>query len=300
VKNKTLAIIAGPTAVGKTVVTIELAKYFKTEIISCDSRQMYKELSVGTAVPGDEQLINVKHHFIHNISIHDYYNAYMFEVQALEVLEHLFIKKNIVLMTGGSGLYIDAVINGIDDLPTIEPEVRKNLLERLTKEGLASLRTELKSIDPGYYAKVDLKNPQRILKALEVSIMTGKPYSSLLTRKKKKRDFRIVLIGLNIDRNLLHTRINNRVDEMIDKGLIKEARDNYQYKGLNSLNTVGYRELFDHFDGKSSLEEAIELIKRNTRRYARRQISWFRRYKDIEWFDPNDIEEIKEFLGKSI
>ena len=294
--SHTLVIITGPTAVGKTEVAIKLAKMLETEIISCDSRQMYRELSIGTAVPTASQLKEVKHHFIHNISIHDYYNAYIFEEQSLKVLDELFKKHKVIIMTGGSGLYIDALMYGIDDLPTIDLELRDKLTVRLSEEGIESLRNELRICDPEYYQIVDLKNPKRILKALEIYYMTGKPYSSLLTREKRKRNFNIILIGLNIDRQVLHERINFRVDEMLKEGLIAEARKYYPHKHLNSLNTVGYKELFDHFNGKSSLEEAIELIKRDTRRYARRQLTWLRRYSNLKWFSLEQVDEIKEYI----
>ena len=292
-KKKKLIIIGGPTAVGKTQVSIELAKHYCTEILSCDSRQMYRELSIGTAVPDEKQLKEVKHHFIHSISIHDYYNAYMYEVQSLELLERMFLKYDIVLMTGGSGLYIDAVVNGIDDLPTIDQQIRSDLEHIYREEGIEGIRIRLRKIDPDYYNEADLKNPKRILKALEVYAMTGKPYSSLLKKEKKQRPFEIIMIGLNIDRHLLHERINRRVDSMVQNGLILEARECYGYKNLNSLNTVGYKELFDHFDGNSSLEESLEMIKRNTRRYARRQISWFKRYNNLHWVEPTDLDKIK-------
>ncbi len=289
---KKLVVIAGPTAVGKTNVSIELANILNTEIVSCDSRQMYKEMSIGTAVPSPGQLKKVKHHFIQNISIHDSYSAYKYEVDCINLLQKLFEKHPIVIMTGGSGLYIDAVINGIDDIPSIEAEVRKELENRLKTEGLESLRIELKRTDPKYYNNTDLKNPKRILKALEVFQMTGKPYSSFLTKNKKTRNFDIEIIGINRNRTELHQRINKRVDEMVQTGLINEAKQLYPLKKLNSLNTVGYKELFNHFDGETSLETAIELIKRNTRRYARRQITWFKRYNKIKWYEPDETEQI--------
>ena len=295
-----LIFIVGPTAVGKTALSVDLAELYKSEIISCDSRQIFKELSIGTAVPEKSILDRVKHHFIQTVSIHAYFNAYMYEVQALEIANDLFKSNKMVFMTGGSGLYVDAILNGIDDIPTIDPEVRNKLEERFRNEGLESLRLELKRKDPDYYAAVDLKNPKRILKALEVSVMTGKPYSGFLTKKKKERNFNNILIGLDLDRNELHLRINNRVDQMIQNGLLDEAKRFYEFKHINSLNTVGYKELFMHFDGQISLEEAVELIKRNTRRYARRQISWFKRYKDLIWFRPDNITEIEKYIEKSV
>jgi len=293
---KTLIAIIGPTGVGKTDLSIDIAQRLNTEIISCDSRQVYKELKIGTAVPTKSQLQKVKHHFIGTKSIYDYYNASMFEVEVLELLDTLFQSFDNVIMTGGSGLYINAVCNGIDDLPTIDHELRTELLERLKNEGVESLRMQLKMIDPDYYRQADTKNPKRILKALEVTLQTGKPYSSFLTNPKKDRNFRILKIGLQRDRDELYERINLRVDQMIKEGLVEEARSFYKEKHLNSLNTVGYRELFDYFDGSISLEKAIELIKRNSRHYAKRQISWFGRDNEIQWFHPDESEKIIEFI----
>ncbi|MCF8357812.1 MAG: tRNA (adenosine(37)-N6)-dimethylallyltransferase MiaA [Prolixibacteraceae bacterium] len=290
--TKNLILILGPTAIGKTRVSIQIAKHFNTEIISADSRQIYRELSIGTALPNAQQLHTVKHHLIHNHSIHEYYNAAHYEKEALEKIEHLFQKNDTVIMTGGSMLYIDVVCNGIDDLPDVDPEIRENLTKRFQNEGLENLRLELKKIDPAYYKTADLKNPKRILHALEIFYTTGKTYSSMLTRKKVNRDFNIVKIGLNTNRQFLHERINKRVDEMIENGLIKEARSVFPYCHLNSLNTVGYKELFLHFENKLTLNEAIERIKRNTRRYARRQITWFRKDKEITWFEPEEVKEI--------
>ncbi len=293
---KTLIAIIGPTGVGKTDLSIDIAQRLNTEIISCDSRQVYKELKIGTAVPTKSQLQKVKHHFIGTKSIYDYYNASMFEVEVLELLDTLFQSFDNVIMTGGSGLYINAVCNGIDDLPTIDHELRTELLERLKNEGVESLRMQLKMLDPDYYRQADTKNPKRILKALEVTLQTGKPYSSFLTNPKKDRNFRILKIGLQRDRDELYERINLRVDQMIKEGLVEEARSFYKEKHLNSLNTVGYRELFDYFDGSISLEKAIELIKRNSRHYAKRQISWFGRDNEIQWFHPDESEKIIEFI----
>lgn len=293
---KKLIVIIGPTGIGKTDLSIEIAQELNTEIISCDSRQIYKELKIGTAVPTNIQLNKVKHHFIGNKSIYDYYNASMFEVEVLELLDKLFLKNKTVIMTGGSGLYIDAVCKGIDDLPTIDQELRAELINRLNKEGIESLRMQLKILDPDYYKEADIRNPKRILKALEVTLQTGKPYSTFLTKSRRTRDFKIVKIGLQRNRNELYERINLRVDQMIDDGLIDEARIFYKDRLLNSLNTVGYKELFDYFDGSSTLEKAIELIKQNSRHYAKRQISWFGRDKEIAWFHPDRKNEILEFI----
>jgi tRNA dimethylallyltransferase len=277
---KKLIVIAGPTAVGKTDFAINLAQKLETEIISCDSRQIFKEIKIGTARPSDEELKKVKHHFIASHSIFDYYNASMYEVEALKLTEKLFSKYDNLILAGGSGLYINALLFGIDDLPTIDPNLRHELQIKFETEGIESIRLMLKSLDPAYYKKVDLKNHKRILKALEVSIQTGKPYSSFLTGQKKKRNFEYQIIVLNRDRQILHQRINQRVDIMIDNGLLEEAKSLFQYRYLSPLKTVGYRELFDYFDGKTDLKTAIDLIKRNTRRYARKQITWFKKYQN--------------------
>lgn len=297
---KTLIIILGPTSIGKTALSIQVAKHFNTEIISADSRQIYKELYIGTAIPNSQELHTVKHNLIQNHSIHDYYNASHFETEALKIIKKIFSKKDCIVMTGGSMLYIDVVCHGIDDLPSIDHEIRNNILERFKVEGIDSLRMELKKIDPEYYQIVDLKNHKRIMHALEIFYMTGNKYSSYRINKKKVRDFDILKIGLNTERERLHERINKRVDEMIKHGLIEEAKSVYPYKNLNSLNTVGYKELFDYFDNKILLDEAIELIKRNTRRYARRQLTWFNGDSEINWFNLNDVNEIIPFIEERI
>jgi len=291
-----LFVIVGPTGIGKTDLSIEVAKLLKTEIISSDSRQIYKEMRIGTAVPEKHQLEAVPHHFIGNISIHDYYNASMFEFEVLDKLKELFPNFGNVLMVGGSMMYVDAVCKGIDDLPTIEQDIRDSLWKRFNEEGLDGLRGDLKILDPEHYEKVDLKNHKRILKALEVCIQTGKPYSSFLTNSAKKRDFEIVKIGLERDREELYNRINLRVDQMISEGLEEEARGFFEHRELNSLNTVGYKELFDYFDGSIDRDLAIEHIKRDTRRYAKKQMAWFKRDKEINWFHPENKEEIFEFV----
>lgn len=295
---KTLIVIEGPTGVGKTDLSINLAKAFNTEIISCDSRQFFKELRIGTAVPEPEQLEAVKHHFIQNLSIQDYYNAAKFEVDALERLKEIFKYKDVCLMVGGSGLYIDAVCRGIDMIPDITPELRNELINRLNTEGIESLRFELKKLDPVYYEEVDLKNKQRVLRALEVCYTSGKPFSSFRTGDSKKRSFEIVKIALNRDRDELYERINKRVDMMLDEGLIDEAKSVYKYKGAVPLKTVGYRELFDYFEGITDKAEAVRLIKRNTRHYAKRQINWFSRDEKTAWYNPNQEEEILNYLNK--
>jgi len=298
--SKTLIILLGPTGVGKTDLSIELANNFQTEIISCDSRQIYREMRIGTAVPDKTTLESVPHHFIGSHSIHDYYNASKFEIEVLEKLDFLFHKMDIVLMTGGSMLYIDAICNGLDDLPEIDHELRKSLMNRLESEGIVSLINELKVLDPDYHSEVDLKNPKRILHSLEICLMTGIPYSTFRTNPSKKRHFNIIKIGINCDREILYRRINGRVDKMFEDGLEKEAFELYPYRHLNSLNTVGYRELFDYFDGKSTLEFAREKIKANSRKYARKQLTWFRRDQEINWFMPVMKDEIIAFIGHQL
>jgi tRNA dimethylallyltransferase len=298
--SKTLIIVLGPTAIGKSALSIQIAQHFNTEIISADSRQIYKELQIGTAVPSSQELHTVKHHLIQNHSIHDYYNASHFENEALEIINTIFSDKDKLVMVGGSMLYIDVACNGIDDLPTIDQEIRSKIIQRFEMNGLDSLRMELKKIDPEYYQLVDLKNHKRIMHALEIYYTTGRKYSSFRSNTKKKREFEIIKIGLNTARETVHSRINKRVDQMIDRGLIDEALSIYANKNLNSLNTVGYKELFDYFDNKLSKEEAIELIKRNTRRYARRQLTWFNKDKEINWFDINELDEIIPFIENKL
>lgn len=298
--QKHLIVLTGPTGIGKTKTGIQIAKNFKTEIVSADSRQIYKEMTIGTAVPDFEELNAVKHHFIQTHSIHEVYNASRYENEALDVIDSVLKTNNLVLLVGGSMLYIDAVCRGIDIMPDADAEIRKMLKDKLEKEGLESLRFQLKKIDPNYYNSVDLKNPNRIIHALEISIQTGKPYSSFRSNPNKTRSFSIIKIGLNCDRKKLHNRINYRVDQMIDAGLENEARNLHHLKHLNALNTVGYRELFAYFDGKTTLEKAIELIKRNSRRYARKQLTWFRSDNEINWFEPEQSNEIISFLKNQI
>lgn len=298
--NKYLIVLTGPTGIGKTSIGINIAKHFNTEIVSSDSRQIFKELTIGTAVPTKKEISTVKHHFIQTLSIKDDYNASKYENDALDIINSLFRKYNLVLLVGGSMMYIDAVCNGIDVMPDSDPEIRNSLKEKLEKEGLESLRFQLKKLDPEYYHNVDLKNPNRIIHALEISIMTGKPYSTFRSNQKKDRPFSIIKIGLNCDREVLHNRINSRVDQMITAGLEDEAQRFYKLKHLNSLNTVGYREFFSYFDKNITREKAIELIKRNSRRYARKQLTWFRRDKEMNWFDPEQTNEIINFITNRI
>lgn len=292
-----LVVIAGPTGIGKTSMGIALAEHYETEIISADSRQFFKDLKIGTAQPDAYELSRVKHHFIAHLSIHDTYNLFEYEQDSLKLLNQLFAKHAILFMVGGSGMYIDAVCNGMDDIPDTEPELRSELINRLEKEGIDSLRLELKYLDPESYAQLDLRNPKRILRALEVSLTTGKPYSSFKTNTKKERDFQILRFCLDMNRDELYSRIDKRVDEMLREGLETEARQYYPYRNLNALKTVGYSEFFDYFDGNISREEAIRLIKRNSRRYAKRQLSWFKRDSETRWVQAGDLAGIIQIIN---
>lgn len=280
-----LLIILGPTASGKTDYSIEVADKYGSPIISCDSRQIYKEMSIGTAVPAAEQLSAVQHYFIQSRSIHDeIYTAGKYELEAVALLEQLFAEGHETLvMVGGSGFYIDAVCNGLDDFPPADMQLRNELSERLRTEGVESLRLDLKRLDPESYATIDIANGQRVVRALEVCIMTGRKFSSFKTSPSKKRNFEIEKIGISRPREVLYDRINRRVLNMMDEGLLEEARGLFQYRDLPALQTVGYKELFDHFDGKTSLDEAVSLIQRNTRHYAKRQLTWWGRDKSIDW-----------------
>lgn len=294
--KKTLIIVSGPTAVGKTKFAIELAKYFSTEIISCDSRQFYKELNIGVARPSIEELQEAKHHLIGHISVQDEYNVSKFEKEALEVVEQIFKKSDYAVMVGGSGMYIDVICNGIADLPDPEPALREELKEKFEKEGLEGIRSMLKMLDPDYYEQVDLANPVRIIRALEVTLTTGKPYSSQRVHQKKERPFEIIKIGLSMDRELLYRRIDERVDIMIADGLLKEAESVFPYRENTALKTVGYTELFKYFDGEWDLNLAVEKIKTNTRRYAKRQMTWFNRSGDIQWFANSQLTDAINYI----
>jgi len=298
--NNTLVILLGPTGTGKTDLSIDVALHLKTEIISCDSRQFYREMSIGTAVPTEEQLVKVKHHFIKNISITDYYSASRFEKEFISLSSKLFAHYNILLMVGGSGLYIDAACGKMDHIPDVDPSVREKYLNKFLTEGLESIRADLRLIDPDYYSIVDLKNHKRIIRALEISETTGKPYSGFLQKRGTPRDFNILKIGLNMDRYELYRRIDKRVDRMIDEGLEKEAADLLKYRSYNALNTVGYQELFRYFDGEISREKAVDLIKRNSRRYAKRQITWWARDEEIKWFHPEEKKEITRYIDEAL
>ncbi|WP_243408280.1 tRNA (adenosine(37)-N6)-dimethylallyltransferase MiaA [Balneicella halophila] len=294
--DKILVVLIGPTAVGKTDTSIAIARHYNTEIISADSRQFFKEMSIGTAVPDSRQLEEVKHHFIQNLSIDDKYSSYDFEQDTLALLENLFQKKDIVVLTGGSMLYIDAICEGIDEIPTISKEIREKVEQDYEENGLTSLQLQLKELDPKFYEEVDLLNPKRVMHAVEVCLEAGEPYSNLRKGEPANRPFTIVKIGLNREREELYDRINRRVDIMIEEGLEEEAKNLHPKKGLNALKTVGYKELFGYFEGEYDKNEAIRLIKRNTRYYAKRQLSWFRRDEDIQWFHPKDIEQIIKFI----
>ena len=290
--KKTLLVIVGPTAIGKTATAIRLAQQLGTEILSCDSRQFYKELDIGVARPSEEELVAAKHHFIANLSIHDSYNVSMYEHDALALLNDLFATHDTAVAVGGSGLYVDALCQGITVMPDPDPEIRALLKQTLKTEGIESLRNQLRILDPDYYYSTEIANPLRIIRGLEMCLTTGRPFSQIRKSDIKERPFDIVKIGLNCPREELYNRINLRVDQMFGNGLEDEARGLLPYRHLNALNTVGYKELFDYFDGKITLAQAITDIKTHTRRYAKRQITWLQRYQDIQWFERENVEEI--------
>ena len=291
---KTLVVITGPTAVGKTALTIELAQHYGIPIINADSRQIYRELKIGTAAPTDEQLQQAPHLFVGTKSIDDYYNASMYEQEVLSYIKES--SSPIELLSGGSMMYIDAVCNGIDDIPTVRDDIREEMKRRYAEEGLEALCEELRQLDPEHYAIVDRQNYRRVIHALEICHQTGKTYTSFRTQQKKERPFRIVKIGLNREREELYNRINQRVDQMMNDGLLEEVKSLVNKRGTNALNTVGYKELFDYLDGRWSLDEAVERIKGNTRRYARKQLTWYKRDEDMHWFHPDNIQEILNYL----
>jgi tRNA dimethylallyltransferase len=297
---KNLLVIIGPTGVGKTELSLRIAENFGTEIVSADSRQLYANLKIGTAAPTPEELQRVPHHFIGTLQLTDYYSAAQYEEDALKLLDHLFQTKDVVILTGGSMMYVDAVCKGIDDIPTVDEETRKTLLERYEKEGLEQLCAELKLLDPDYYKIVDLKNHKRVIHALEICYMTGKTYTSFRTQEKKTRPFRMIKIGLTRDREELYARINQRVDIMMEQGLLDEVKQAYPYRQLNSLNTVGYKELFNYLDGEWALPFAIDKIKQNSRIYSRKQMTWFKRDEEIRWFHPNQEEDILTYIKQKI
>lgn len=298
--TKTLVVILGPTGVGKTDTCIRVAKHFNVPIINADSRQIFQEIPIGTAAPTQVQQQEIKHYFVGNHHLDDYYSASMYEQDVLSLLEKLFTLQDIALMSGGSMMYIDAVCNGIDDIPSVDEQTRQWMKQRLHDEGLPALVEELRQLDPIHYEFVDKNNPRRVVHALEICHMTGKTYTSFRTNKIKERPFQIIKIGLNLPREELYQRINQRVLNMIQEGWVEEALKVYPKRELNSLHTVGYRELFDYLDGLYTLDEAIEKIQSNTRRYMRKQLTWFKRDQKIRWFSPNNIEEIINYISKSI
>lgn len=295
--NNTLIVVVGPTAIGKTSLSIELAKHFNCEIVSADSRQFYKEMRIGTAVPSAEELLQVKHHFIQHKSIHENYSVGDFEKDAINKLESLFATNNYAILVGGSGLYVDAVTKGLDSFPEVPTDVREQLQKAYKEDGIVYLQNQLKKLDPVYYEKVDIHNTHRVMRALEICISTNKPYSSFITQPKKKRPFKIIKIGITAERPIIYDRINQRVDIMVEEGLLTEVKSLYPYKELNALNTVGYKEIFNYMDGIWDLEFAISEIKKNTRRFAKRQLTWFRKDKEIHWFD---YETSKEHIIETI
>ena len=296
--NKTLIVITGPTAVGKTDLCMEIAGRFDIPIINADSRQLFRELRIGTASPTPEQLAKVRHYFVGTLNIGDYYSASMYEQDVLTLLGQLFKTSDYALLSGGSMMYIDAVCNGIDDIPTVDEKTRTLMKRRLAEEGLEKLVEELKRIDPEHYEVVDRQNPRRVVHALEICHMTGQTYTSFRKAEKKQRPFEIIKIGLNREREELYNRINSRVDSMMEQGLLKEAEEMLPYRQVNALNTVGYKELFSYFDGIWELDEAVERIKGNTRRYARKQLTWFKRDQQMKWFHPDEQEQIMKYISE--
>lgn len=296
--NKLLLVIAGPTASGKTSLAISLARYFQTEIISADSRQFYKELPIGTAAPDTDQLQLVRHHFVGHLSVQDSYNVYRYEQDVLKLLEQLFQENDIVILTGGSGLYLDGVCHGIDELPDPDLQLRHELETLFKKNGLEALQQKLKVLDPEYFKIVDQQNSKRLMRAIEVCLQTGKTYTELRLNKEKARPFSILKLGLDVPREILNQRINRRTDSMIAAAWLEEAKSVFPLRHMNALNTVGYKELFTYFAGERSLEEAIEKIKTNTRRYAKRQMTWFRKDKMVNWIDPENPEEVIAFIER--
>lgn len=294
---KNLIVITGPTGVGKTELCLRLADFFNVPIINADSRQIFAEIPIGTAAPTIKQQERTKHYFVGTHKLTDYYSASLYEQDVIQLLDKLFNDSDIAILTGGSMMYIDAVCNGIDDIPTIDENTRETMKRRLTTEGLPALVEELKQLDPEHWNIVDRNNPRRVVHALEICHMTGKTYTSFRKNEKKKRPFNITKIGLTLPREMLYNRINARVIDMINNGFVEEARKVYPLRGLNSLNTVGYKELFDYFDGNISLDDAIFKIQSNTRRYARKQLTWYKKDENMKWFEPNNVEEILKYIG---
>ncbi len=299
-KQKTLVVVLGPTASGKTGTAILLAQALHTEIISADSRQFYREIPVGTAAPTAGQLQAVPHHFVGNLSLEEDYNVSRFEREALDLLQEKFQTQDVMLMAGGSGLYIDAVCKGMDNLPDPDPELRERLQQQFEKQGIGVLQEQLKALDPAYYVQVDRQNPKRLMRAIEVCLQTGRRYSELRLNRPAERDFRILKIGLELPREELFRRINDRTEEMLAAGWVEEARKVLPWRHKNALNTVGYKELFAYFDGKMTWENTVEKIKTNTRRYAKRQLTWFKRDPEIHWFPADDPEKILAFVASRV
>lgn len=295
--QKTLIVVGGPTAVGKTALGIRLANHFSTDIISADSRQFYRELAIGTAKPTPEELSQAKHYFVNNLSITDDYSVGDFEREVLQKLDELFQVHDTVIMVGGSGLFVRVIAEGLDDFPEIDKSIRAKLNKELEEKGIGVLQERLKELDPVTYDSMDIQNSQRVVRALEMCVGTGKPFSFFKNKPKPVRPFNIIQIGLNSEREVLYDRINKRVDLMVKNGLVEEAKQNLPFRNTYALRTVGYQELFDYFDQKVTLEEAIELIKRNTRRFSKRQITWFKKEKGIEWFEPTDWDGILNFIS---
>ena len=296
--NKTLIVITGPTAVGKTDLCLDIAKYFGIPIINADSRQIYREIKIGTAAPTEEQLQQVRHYFVGTQALTDYYSASIYEQEVMSLLSTLFQASDYALLSGGSMMYIDAVCNGIDDIPTVDDETRNTLKKRLADEGLESLCEQLRILDPEHYEVVDRMNPRRVVHALEICLMTGRTYTSFRTNERKERPFKIIKIGLNRNREIIYDRINRRVDSMMEQGFLDEARSVYPLRHLNALNTVGYKELFTYLDGTWSLNEAVERIKGNTRRYARKQLTWYKKDPLVTWFSPDEKQLILNHITK--
>ena len=294
--KKKLIVIVGPTAVGKTGLALQLAGHFHTEIISADSRQIYRELAIGTAKPTEAELTQVTHHFINSHSIHENYDANQFGEEALALIHKLFERYDYLVVCGGSGLYIKALLEGFDDIPEVADDVRDQLIEEFENKGLLWLQNKMRELDPEHFQSIDQKNPVRLMRALEVKMATGKSISSFRTSKKKEHLFKIVKIGLELDRAELYKRIDARMDSMIQQGLFEEAQQLYSYKDLNALQTVGYREIFEYLDGQYDKEEAVRLLKRNSRRYAKRQLTWFKRDEEIVWFKPDLVDDIKSVI----
>ncbi|MDR0505762.1 MAG: tRNA (adenosine(37)-N6)-dimethylallyltransferase MiaA [Dysgonamonadaceae bacterium] len=297
---KTLVVLLGPTGVGKTELGIKIAKEIQSPVISSDSRQIYKKLTIGTDAPSATVQQEVKHYFVGTHELDDYYSASRFEEDVIRLLAELYQTLDTVIMSGGSMMYIDAVCKGIDEIPTIDDKLRDDLKEQLEREGYEAIRQQLKILDPVFYRQVDLKNQKRVIHALEICLMAGKPYSSLRTNTVKERPFRIIKIGLTREREELYDRINRRVDDMMKQGFLEEARELYPFRHLNSLNTVGYKELFEYLSGSCTLEDAVEKIKQNTRIYSRKQMTWFKRDKEIAWFRPEEEKEILRHIQAGI